>query len=252
MKEKILIIEDDQEIQKLISANLQLQDFESECVSNGQRGLTMALKKEYALIILDLELPGLDGREVCQRIRDKDQTTPILMLTARSEELDRVLGLEAGADDYLCKPFGMAELLARVRALLRRTRTQTSSQEAAGEDVVAEDTNTATVLEFGELIIDLDKRKATLKGENLDLSKIEFDLIVLLAASPGKVFSRETILKTVWGYSFDNYEHNVNPHIVRLRRKLGDDPDEPTYVKTVWGVGYRFAEREELALPEPE
>ncbi len=232
----VLLIEDDPKIVELLSLHLRDIGLSTEAVSSGNRGLKRALESEYRLIILDLMLPGLDGFEICKKIRAVDKGIPILMLTAKSEELDKVLGLELGADDYITKPFSIRELLARVKAILRRT------------DNYSDDTGSPVgkLLNFGELQIDLEKRTVSLAGRKIELTAKEYDLLVLFAGSPGKAFNRQQLLETVWGYQFEGYHHTVNSHINRLRSKIEADPSEPRYIKTVWGFGYRFAEPEEL------
>jgi DNA-binding response OmpR family regulator len=197
-----------------------------------------ALGGEYALIILDLMLPGMDGLSVCRRIREGNSITPILMLTAKSEEADRVHGLELGADDYLGKPFSVRELVARVKALLRRAK---AGREAAGGRRVQ------GRIELGGLALDFDKRKVTLEGRIVELTVKEFDLLALFALNPGRTYGRTELLNLVWGEQFEGYEHTVNSHINRLRGKIERDPARPRYLKTVWGVGYRFSDAAELS-----
>jgi DNA-binding response OmpR family regulator len=182
-------------------------------------------------------LPGMSGTEVCRQLREKERTTPILMLTAKSEERDKVLGLDLGADDYVTKPFSIRELLARVRALLRRVELD-QPEEAPAE------------IAFGDLVIEPAKRKVQVAGENVELTAKEFDLLNLFAQHPGRAFSRQELLDKVWGYQYAGYSHTVNSHINRLRSKIETDPSAPRYVQTVWGVGYRFAEEGDLAAKE--
>jgi len=236
-EKKILIVEDDPDIAELVEINVRDIGYSLDKEKNGKAGLEKALNNKYALIILDLMLPGLNGMEVCKQIREKDEHTPILMLTAKSEELDKVLGLEKGADDYLTKPFSIRELLARIKANIRRVKVDAEYQEQEA----LEDT-----FEFGELFIEPKKRKVMLSNEKIELTPKEFDLLILFASHPGKTFSREKLLERVWGYQFDGYDHTVNSHINRLRNKIEKDPPNPTYLKTVWGVGYRFVELQEL------
>jgi DNA-binding response OmpR family regulator len=191
-----------------------------------------AQAENYDLIILDLMLPGLDGMEICRRLRRQHGYVPILMLTAKTSEMDRVVGLEIGADDYVTKPFSIPELLARVKAILRRVEELSDS---AREEAPA-------VIEAGNLVIDPARRKAILKGRALDLTAKEFDLLVHFAGNPGKVYTRSQLLDMVWGYGHDGYEHTVNSHINRLRAKIEKDSAHPEYILTVWGVGYKFAE----------
>jgi DNA-binding response OmpR family regulator len=237
-QEKVLIIEDDQDIADVVALNLQDLGLRADRAIDGKTGLQKALETDYALVILDLMLPKMDGLSVCARIREHNPVTPILMLTAKSEELDRVLGLEIGADEYVTKPFSIRELVARVKALLRRVRTDRNA--AAGRAEKGR-------IEIGELVMDFEKRKVTLHEHTIDLTVKEFDLLALFARNPGRTYSRTDLLNLVWGYQFEGYEHTVNSHINRLRAKLEADPGHPRYLRTVWGVGYRFSELSELA-----
>ncbi len=238
-EKQILLVEDDSEIADLVSMHLRDLGHHLDAVPNGHLGLEKAEQGSYDLIILDLMLPGLDGLEVCKSLRAHDSKTPILMLTARSEEFDKVLGLELGADDYLTKPFSIRELLARVKALLRRGQLQSKSPSGTAGG--------AKTIERGPLFIDLEKRKVLLNGKPLELTVKEYDLLVLFAGNPGRAYSRSELLDTVWGYQFEGYDHTVNTHINRLRTKIEKDPGNPRFIKTVWGHGYRFAELEELS-----
>lgn len=237
MEKKVLVIEDDPDIANLLEIHLQDMGFTSDHENNGIDGLNKALKNEYALVILDLMLPRLDGFEVCKRIREEKKGLPILMLTSKSEELDKVLGLELGADDYLTKPFSLRELLARVKAILRRV-------DAVKEEVAGGEPREVV---FDDLIINMEKRKVTLAGRIIELTAKEFDLLALFASHPGRAYNRQELLDIVWGYQFDGYDHTVNSHINRLRSKIEKNPADPKYIKTVWGVGYRFVELEELS-----
>jgi DNA-binding response OmpR family regulator len=232
MPKKILIIEDNQDLARLVESHLRDLSFEVELTSDGQAGLAKARADHYDLIILDLMLPGLDGLEICRRLRSKSIYVPILMLTAKSSEMDRVVGLEIGADDYVTKPFSIPELLARVKAILRRVEelSESGREEAP------------SIIEAGNLVIDPAGRKATLNDQTLDLTAKEFDLLVHFAGNPGKVYTRSQLLDMVWGYGHDGYEHTVNSHINRLRSKIEKDSAHPEYILTVWGVGYKFAE----------
>ena len=232
MPKKILIIEDNQDLARLVESHLRDLSFEVELTFDGQAGLAKARAENYDLIILDLMLPGLDGLEICRRLRRQSKYVPILMLTAKSSEMDRVVGLELGADDYVTKPFSIPELLARVKAIFRRV-------EELSEGVREE---TAAVIKAGNLVIDLARRTAALKDRPLDLTAKEFDLLVHFARNPGKVYTRSQLLDMVWGYGHDGYEHTVNSHINRLRSKIEKDSADPDYILTVWGVGYKFAE----------
>ena len=230
---RILVVEDDPDISHLLDINLRDNAFEVDVANNGPQGLELALTENYQLIVLDLMLPGLDGLEICKRLRSQGITTPILMLTAKTSELDRVLGLELGADDYLSKPFSIMELQARVKAILRRVSI--SSQAVAGE--------VNEFIESGELHIDVSTRKVRLAGQTLELTAKEFDLLLHFASHPGRVYSRGQLLDQIWGYSHSGYEHTVNTHINRLRKKIESNPQQADFIETVWGVGYRFRER---------
>ena len=236
MNRKILVLEDDQDIAKLVQMHLQDMGCDVHCVQDGTTGLQEALSKNYDLIILDLTLPGLNGLDICQHLRTKAKYTPILMLTARSSELDRVLGLEMGADDYLTKPFSIRELLARVKALFRRI-------DMLGAPSSPEDQKQK---QFGELCIDTEKRKVSLEEKPVDLTAKEFDLLNQFAKHPGRVYTRSQLLDLVWGYGHDGYEHTVNSHINRLRAKIEKNPAKPRFILTVWGIGYKFFEPEDL------
>jgi two-component system alkaline phosphatase synthesis response regulator PhoP len=237
MTQRVLIIEDDKDIIDLIEIHLKDLGYELDKAFNGESGLEKALSGEFNLIILDLMLPKLEGLEVCKRIREKNRALPILMLTSKSEELDKILGLEIGADDYITKPFSIRELIARVKANLRSIEAIKNEINKAGE---------LNELCFDQLSIDMEKRKVLLGGKKVELTAKEFDLLSYFALHPGKNFTREQLLNTVWGYQFSGYDHTVNSHINRLRSKIEKNPAEPRYIKTVWGVGYRFVEAEEL------
>ncbi len=237
MTKTVLIIEDDRDISDLISLHLRDLGCRTESVADGNDGLDRALSRQYDLIILDVMLPGMDGFEICRQLRDQRMRLPILMLTAKSEELDKVLGLEFGADDYLTKPFSIRELTARVKAILRRVEAMAKSP---GEQSVKAE------IHIGDLSIDMEKRKVVLEGRAIELTAKEFDLLALFARYPGRCFSRHQLLDTVWGYQFNGYDHTVNTHINRLRAKIEGNPSRPKYIQTVWGVGYKFAESEEL------
>jgi DNA-binding response OmpR family regulator len=236
MDKRVLIIEDDPQIAELVRLHLRDEGLVLEHAADGESGLRMARGGDHALVILDLMLPGMDGMEVCRRIRGERRQLPILMLTAKAEEFDKVLGLELGADDYLTKPFSVRELVARVKAILRRVE---ELRAGTGEAP-------APAIERGALRIDLERRRVSLDGRAVDLTSKEFDLLSLFAAHPGRAYNREQLLNLVWGYSFSGYEHTVNSHINRLRRKIEADPSHPRFIRTVWGFGYRFADPEEL------
>jgi DNA-binding response OmpR family regulator len=183
------------------------------------------------MIILDIMLPGMDGLELCRRLRSRSLYTPILMLTSKATELDRVLGLEMGADDYVTKPFSIRELLARVKAILRRVEGLQGGISERKKDRI----------QAGDLVIEPEKREVIHKNQIIDVTAKEFDLLLHFAQHPGKVYTRAQLLDLVWGYGHDGYEHTVNSHINRLRAKIEDDPSQPQYILTVWGVGYKFA-----------
>lgn len=230
---RVLVIEDDPNLIDLLEIHLNDLHCNLEKAMDGSTGYEKAQSGEFDLIILDLMLPVMDGLEVCRRLRAKDIRTPILMLTAKSEEIDKVLGLEMGADDYLTKPFSVREFIARVKAIFRRMEMLVSQPmgQSAGSP-----------LRFGDLSIDLDKRKVIIGEKRVELSPKEFDLLSLLASNPGKSYDRGRMLDLVWGYEFEGYEHTVNSHINRLRSKIEPDITHPTYILTTWGVGYRFNE----------
>ena len=232
MSRKVLVVEDDHNIADLVALHLRDEGYEVEVHGNGSDGLAAALSGEHELIILDLMLPGTDGLSICRRLRGEERYIPILMLTAKSSELDRVLGLEMGADDYLTKPFSIRELVARVKALFRRAEAMGT---APGEP-------TSETLHCGELHIDVERRTVTVGDKPVELTAKEFELLLFFAQHPGRVYSRVQLLDQVWGYGHEGYEHTVNSHINRLRAKIEKDPAKPRYVLTVWGVGYKFAE----------
>ena len=228
---KILVVDDEKLLVKGIKFNLENEGYTVEACYDGLTAVQMAAQGGYDLIILDLMMPGLDGLEACQRIRESS-TVPIIMLTARSEDADKLLGFESGADDYITKPFNIVELKARIRALLRRagiTASQPGSQSAH-------------ILEHGGVTLDTEKRSARKHGAAVDLTAREFDLAELFWRSPGRVFSRDSLLDLVWGFDYQGDARTVDVHIRRLREKLEDDPAAPRLIITKWGVGYYLAE----------
>jgi DNA-binding response OmpR family regulator len=229
MSRQVLVIEDDEDIAKLVKLQLAELACRVKLAYDGAVGLAEAQSGRYDLIILDLMLPGMDGLEICRRIRGQGRYVPILMLTAKSSELDRVLGLEMGADDYLTKPFSVIELGARVKALFRRVDSLSQDKDQA-----------KAVIHSGALHIDTAKRSVRLNGKPVELTAKEFDLLAFFARHPGRVFSRAQLLDSVWGYSHSGYEHTVNSHINRLRTKIEKNPNQPELIETVWGVGYKF------------
>lgn len=230
MQSNILVIEDDHDINHLISMNLTDMQHNVDSYSDGNQGYQQSKSQHYDLIVLDVMLPGKDGLEICRDLRAEQSTTPILMLTARDSEADRVVGLEMGADDYLTKPFSVRELQARVKAILRRTAMMKRAQAEPEQRII----------HYRDLTIDMARRKASIADEAMELTSTEFDLLLHLAQSPGRVFSRAQLLDQIWGYKHSGYEHTVNSHINRLRNKLERTPSQPEYVMTVWGVGYKF------------
>ncbi|MBD0776266.1 response regulator transcription factor [Maribacter sp. ANRC-HE7] len=225
----ILIIEDDPEIIKLLEIHLTDLIYTTSKAMDGEEGLHMALENDYDLILLDLTLPTMDGVEICKKLRAV-KNTPIIMLTAKSEEIDRVLGLEIGADDYMTKPFSIRELLARIKAVLRRTEIKVEKKE-----------NTLAI-NAENLTINIEKRKVLLDSQKIELSPKEFELLVLMASNPGRNYTRSELLNMIWGYNFEGYEHTVNSHINRLRAKIESDMANPNFILTTWGVGYKFNE----------
>jgi DNA-binding response OmpR family regulator len=234
MGAEILVAEDQADIRDLIALNLRHAGYDVTPVADGRAALDSQAERAADLLILDLMMPGLDGLEVCKALRAKGRATPILMLTAKSTELDRVLGLELGADDYLTKPFSMAELLARVKALLRRAELlrQAEKHQAHGAGYAS--------LRNGELEILPARREVRVRGQAVELTALEFDLLLYFAQHPGHVFSRAQLLDAVWGYSHEGYEHTVTTHINRLRAKLEADPMRPMIILTVRGAGYKM------------
>ncbi|MDG1276096.1 MAG: response regulator transcription factor [Algoriphagus sp.] len=226
---KVLVVEDDSNISDLIQIHLKDLGYEIQVQNNGKKGFEEAQKNQFDLIILDIMLPEMDGIAICQRLRALDNYTPILMITAKSEEIDKVIGLESGADDYITKPFKIREFIARVKAIIRR---QDQFALLVEKDVGS--------LRFSSLEIDEKKRKVILDQKRVELTPKEFDLLMLLARNPGRSYSRGELLELIWGYDFSGYEHTVNAHINRLRSKVEKDPNSPTYILTTWGVGYRF------------
>lgn len=228
----VLIIEDDSQIIELLTIHLTDLACRVISVRNGKEGLDLALKEPFDLIILDLMLPGMNGIDVCRRLRHSGIPSPILILSAKSEEIDKVLGLETGADDYLTKPFSVREFIGRAKVIFRRKDENQDMPAGA----------TKGQMQYNTLFIDVDMRKVTLNNTRVDLSPKEFELLTLLAGTPGKSYSRKQLLNLIWGYDFDGYEHTVNSHINRLRGKIETDISNPRYILTTWGVGYRFNE----------
>jgi len=234
---RVLVVEDEPHIRDLIALHLKLEGLTATAVGDGDEALRLARSEPFDLVILDLMLPGLDGVTVCRAIRRDTPNTdvPILMLTARREESDKVLGLESGADDYLTKPFGVRELVARVRALLRRPRPSRMGLSTATEEA-------QRPVAVKGLTVDPARRHARKDGREIELTSHEFDLLYLLASHPGIVFSREALLRRVWGNDTFVTERSVDTLIKRLRRKIEDDLADPQMILTVWGTGYKFAD----------
>lgn len=227
---KVLLIEDDSTIVDLL--NIHLRDLQCDIIAayDGETGLEKALNQTFDLIILDLMLPKMQGLEVCQEIRRKDNHIPILMLTAKAEEIDKVLGLEMGADDYLTKPFSMREFIARVKVIFRRAeQTKTEPQK-----------NIINQISFNDLLIDVEKHKVMINNRRVDLSPKEYKLLKLLALQPGKTYSRQQLLDLIWGDNFNGSEHTVNTLVNRIRSKIESNVNYPKYILTTWGMGYRF------------
>ncbi|NRA70501.1 MAG: response regulator transcription factor [Gammaproteobacteria bacterium] len=227
MSQRVLVVEDEKDLADLLVINLNQAGYETEQAQEGDTGLALALSGQFDLIVLDVMLPKLDGMEICRQVRLQDQQTPIIMLTARDTETDRVMGLEIGADDYLTKPFGLRELMARVKALLRRSG-------------INQEPETEKALIYPGFMVDPISHKVTVDEQELSLTSTEFDLLFFLARHPGQVFSRAQLLDSVWGYNHLGYEHTVNSHINRLRAKLEHGHRTSKYVHTIWGVGYKF------------
>lgn len=228
MTRKILLIEDEHAIAELLSLHLRDTGAEVTHVDDGVRGLTLALQEAWDLVLLDLTLPRLDGLDICQQIRECNPGTPIILITARTSETERIQGLDAGADDYVSKPFSVSELMARINALLRRVENLRQLPET-------------DVITVKDIVINPSTHTVHVAGKVVALTAREFDLLKHFAQTPGQVFKRSELLATVWGHSHDGYLHTVNTHINRLRAKIEPDPSEPRYITTVWGVGYRLA-----------
>src|SRR5262245_17334530 len=233
MSARILVVEDESAIRELLRLHLSLAAFEVTEIADGTRALEVARSQRFDLIVLDVMLPGIDGVTICRalRVEGANLQTPILMVTARDTESDTVIGLESGADDYLAKPFGMRELMARVQALIRRAARTAEPADAGARSVRS-----------GDLVVDVERRLATVRGEPIDLTRQEFDLLHLLAARPGIVFSREALLAKVWGGDTYVTERTVDTVVSRLRRKIERDAQDPELILTAWGVGYKFAD----------
>lgn len=228
MNEHILLVEDDDAICEALRIHLEEAGYQLHRECDGLNAIKSIDRQSWDLVLLDIMLPGADGWDVCRHLRSLYANTPIIMLSARSAETHRVLGLELGADDFLAKPFSMLELVARIRALLRRIEQIKKTPIEQKE------------FRFGKFRLNVSRREILLEGSMIALTLREFDLLHFLLRNPGREFSRDELLQRVWGAAFDGYEHTVNSHINRLRSKIEDDPREPLHIVTVWGVGYRF------------
>ncbi len=228
---KVLLAEDDPEIMRLIKLHFDAQSYQLYACKNGEEAIEIFNKEKFDLVILDITLPGLNGMEVCKILREKDEHIPIMMLTSHGEESDKVLALELGADDYVTKPFGILELMARTKALFRRGSKFDANKKVENSDII-----------FKDLVIDHKKKKASIRDQRLELTPKEFDLLLLLASNPGKTYSRHELLEVLWGVAFPGYEHTITSHINRLRIKIETNLHDPQYILTSWGTGYRFSE----------
>ncbi|MEE8885681.1 MAG: response regulator transcription factor [Eubacteriales bacterium] len=227
MANKVLVVDDEKLIVKGIRFSLEQDGYEVSCAYDGEEALSMAKEGNYDIILLDLMLPKLSGLDVCQQIREFS-SVPIIMLTAKGEDMDKIMGLEYGADDYITKPFNILEVKARIKAILRRTKK--SEKAAATEKIVT----------AGDLKIDTESRRVYIRDKEVNLTAKEFDVLQLLATNPNKVYSRESLLNTIWGFDYPGDLRTVDVHIRRLREKIEENPSEPRYVHTKWGVGYYF------------
>ena len=227
MAKKVLVVDDEKLIVKGIRFSLEQEGMEVDCAYDGEEALNMAREKEYDMVLLDLMLPKVNGLEVCQQIREFSDM-PIIMLTAKGEDMDKILGLEHGADDYITKPFNILEVKARIKAIMRRTVRSESKEEKS------------KVVTVGDLRLDCDSRRVFIGEREINLTAKEFDVLELLVFNPNKVYSRENLLNIVWGYEYPGDVRTVDVHIRRLREKIESNPSEPRYVHTKWGVGYYF------------
>ena len=227
MAKRILIVDDEKLIVKGIRFSLQQDNMEVDCAYDGEEALEMAKKNNYDVILLDIMLPVLTGFEVCQQIREFSDV-PIIMLTAKGDDIDKILGLEYGADDYITKPFNILEVKARIKAIIRRSSSNQDKKSEGKIDV------------FGEMKVDCESRRVFIKEKEVNLTAKEFDLLELLMHNPNKVYGREKLLNVVWGYDYPGDVRTVDVHIRRLREKIEGNPSEPTYIHTKWGVGYYF------------
>lgn len=228
MSQRVLVVDDEKLIVKGIRFSLEQDDMEVDCAYDGEEALELAKRNKYDMILLDVMLPKMTGVEVCQQIREFSNV-PIVMLTAKGEDMDKILGLEYGADDYITKPFNILEVKARIKAIIRRTARK------------GEDKEPLRVVEKGGMRLDCDGRRVSIEGKEINLTAKEYEVLELLMKNPGKVYSRENLLKLVWGNDYPGDVRTVDVHIRRLREKIESVPGEPVYVRTKWGVGYYFA-----------
>lgn len=231
MVKKVLVVDDEKLIVKGIRFSLEQDGMEVDCAYDGEEAIEAARKKEYDVVLLDIMLPKLTGFEVCQQIREFS-SMPIIMLTAKGDDMDKILGLEYGADDYITKPFNILEVKARIKAIMRRSNKNTIS------------TNEPKIITFNDMNIDCENRRAYIKDKEVNLTVKEFDLLELMVLNPNKVYSRENLLNIVWGYDYPGDVRTVDVHIRRLREKIESNPSEPKYIHTKWGVGYFFRNQE--------
>ncbi len=231
MAKRVLVVDDEKLIVKGIRFSLEQDGMEVDCAYDGEEALEAAKKKEYDVVLLDIMLPKLSGFEVCQQIREFS-SMPIIMLTAKGDDMDKILGLEYGADDYITKPFNILEVKARIKAIMRRTGRNNTVNEST------------KMITFGAMKIDSENRRVYIDGKEVNLTAKEFDLLELLVNNPNKVYSRENLLNIVWGYDYPGDVRTVDVHIRRLREKIESNPSEPKYIHTKWGVGYFFQDQE--------
>ena len=227
MAQRVLVVDDEKLIVKGIRFSLEQEGMEVDCAYDGEEAVQKAKENEYDIILLDVMLPKLDGFEVCQQIREFS-SVPVIMLTAKGDDMDKIMGLEYGADDYITKPFNILEVKARIKAIIRRTKKKAPEKE------------NRKVVEKGDLHLDCDSRRLNIGGKEINLTAKEFDLLELMALNPNKVYSRDHLLNAVWGYDYPGDVRTVDVHIRRLREKIEANPSEPKYVHTKWGVGYYF------------
>lgn len=230
-RQKMLVVEDDAAIQRMIGDYFRHIGFDVVIVGDGEAGVKAALEERPAAVILDLILPKLDGLSVCRQLREKLPSLPIIMLTAKDDVADKVLGLELGADDYMTKPFNLRELEARLKSVMRRVQGKASARgEEEPEPIIC-----------GKMRIDASRREVSIDGRHVDLTPKEFELLSLFVSHPGRVYSRKYLLENIWDYTYTGYDRTIDSHINRLRAKIEEDPDDPKMILTVWGVGYKFA-----------